>query len=95
MWFKKKKCSFPRFPSFRYCPILEIEKLETSESFRLLQMFNVLVATLKPFSEFQINASRQINKDTIYKEAPIYACFVLNDVNVFLRSFLKKTGILV
>ena len=36
MWFEKKKCQFPRFPSFRFCPILEIENLETSESFRLL-----------------------------------------------------------
>ena len=44
MWFEKKKCSFPRFPSFRFCPILAIENLETSESFRLLQIFIVSVA---------------------------------------------------
>ena len=44
MWFEKKKCSFPRFSSFRFCPILEIENLETSESFRLLQIFIVSVA---------------------------------------------------
>ena len=43
-WFEKKKCSFPRFPSFRFCPILEIENLETSKSFRLLQIFIVSVA---------------------------------------------------
>ena len=36
MWFKKKKCQSPTFPSFRFCPILEIENLETSESFLLL-----------------------------------------------------------
>ena len=36
MWFQKNKCPFPRFPSFRFCPILEIENFETSESFGLL-----------------------------------------------------------
>ena len=80
MWFEKKKCQFPRFPSFRFCPILEIENLETSESFRLLQIFIALVAILKPCTESHINVSCQINKDTVYKEAPIYACFFLNDV---------------
>ena len=84
MWFKKK-CPFPRFPSFRFWPILEIENLETSESFCLLQIFIALVARLKPVTESQINVSHQIN---------IYACFFLNDVNGFLRSFLKKTGTL-
>ena len=39
--------------------------------------------------------SSQINKDTIYKEAPIYECFFLNYVNGFLRSFLEKIGALV
>ena len=34
-------------------------------------------------------------KDVVYKEATIHACFVLNDVNDFLRSFLKKTEVLV
>ena len=29
---------------------------------------------------------RQTNKDTVYKEAPIYVCLFLNDV-VFLRIF--------
>ena len=28
MWFEKKKCALPRFPSFRFCPILEIPELE-------------------------------------------------------------------
>ena len=32
---------FPRFPSFRFCPIFKIESLETLESFRLLQIFFV------------------------------------------------------
>ena len=36
MWFEKKKCSFPRFASLRFCSILETENLETSESFGLL-----------------------------------------------------------
>ena len=38
MWFnKKKKRQFPRFPSFRFCPIPKIENLEISESFILLK----------------------------------------------------------
>ena len=36
---KKKKSS--RFPSFLFWPITEIENLETSESFRLLQFLLV------------------------------------------------------
>ena len=68
---RKKKSQFPRFPSFRFCPILEIENLETPESFRLIQIFIASVARLKPFTESQINVSRQINKDTVYKKAPI------------------------
>ena len=59
MWFEKKKCPFPRFPSFRFCPILEIENLETSESFHLLQIFVVSIklsmGKLKTLIEFQIN----------------------------------------
>ena len=94
MWFGKKKCPFPKFPSFRFCPILEIENLETSESFRLLQIFIALVERLKLFTESQINVSGQLNKDAVHKEAPICACFFLNDVNGFL-SFLKKTDALV
>ena len=76
MWFKKKKCPFPRFPGFQFCPILEIENMETSESFRLLQFFIVWVAweRLKPFIEFQINRPHVLNilasnKDIVYKEA--------------------------
>ena len=59
MWFEKKKCPFPRFPSFRFCPILEIENLETSESFHLLQIFvlsiKLSMGKLKTLIEFQIN----------------------------------------
>ena len=33
--------------------------------------------------------SRQINKDTVYKEAPTYACLFLNEV-FFLRIFFKE-----
>ena len=54
--------------------------------------FITSVAKLKPFNESQINVSHQINKDTVYKEAPSYACFFLNDVNGFLRSFSKYTS---
>ena len=48
-----------RFPSFRICPILEIENVETSETFRLLQIFIASVARLKFFTESQINVSRR------------------------------------
>ena len=95
MWFEKKKCKFPRFPSFQFCPILEIEKFKISESFRSLQILIASVARLKPFTESQINVSNQIKKDTVCKETPIYACFFLSDVNGFLRSVSKKTGALV
>ena len=95
MWFEKKKCQFPRFLSFRFCPILEIENLKTSESLRLRQILNASVARLKPFTESQINVACQINKDTVQKKTPIYVCFFLNDANGFLRSFSKKTGALV
>ena len=58
MWFEKKKCSFPRFSSFRFCPILEIKNLETSDNFRLLQIFIASAERLKPLIESQINVSR-------------------------------------
>ena len=59
MWFEKKNCPFPRFPGFQFFPILEIEYLETSENFPLLQIFIVSVTLkalerLKLFIEFQI-----------------------------------------
>ena len=43
MWFEKEKCPFPRFPCFRFCPVLEIENLENSESFHLLQIFIIYI----------------------------------------------------
>lgn len=42
--FKKKKRRFPRFPSFRFCPIYRIENSETSESSLLLQVLTVMVS---------------------------------------------------
>ena len=33
MWFNKEKIQFPRFPSFRFCPIPKIENSEISKSF--------------------------------------------------------------
>ena len=41
--FEKKKCPFPKFPSFWFCPILEIENFEILESFHLLQIFIVSI----------------------------------------------------
>ena len=52
---RRKNAYFWRFPNFRFCTILEIKNLETSESFHLLQMVIVLVARLKPFIEFQFS----------------------------------------
>ena len=43
MGFEKKKCPFPKFPRFQFCPILEIENLETLESFHLIQTFIVSI----------------------------------------------------
>ena len=40
LWYGLRR---PRFSSFRFCPILEIENLETSESFHLLQIFIVYI----------------------------------------------------
>ena len=48
-----------------------------------------------PHASRQIKKEAHIYKETVYKEAPIYACLFLNDVNGFLRGFLKKKGILV
>ena len=39
--FEKKKCPFPRFPSFRFCPIPKMENSEISESFLLLKLLVV------------------------------------------------------
>ena len=44
MWFEKKKCQFPIYPSYRFCPIPKIENSEISESFLLLK-FLVLYET--------------------------------------------------
>ena len=41
---KKKKRRFPRFPSFRFCPIQRIENSETSESSLLFQVLTVMVS---------------------------------------------------
>ena len=37
----RKKCQFPRFPSFQFCPISKIKNLEISESFLLLHFLAV------------------------------------------------------
>ena len=41
MWFNKEKIQFPRFPSFRFCPIPKIENSEISESFILIKFLVV------------------------------------------------------
>ena len=45
MWFEKKKMPNSKVSEFSslFCPILEIENLETSESFHLLQIFIVSI----------------------------------------------------
>ena len=67
MWFEKKKCPFPRFVGFRFCPVLEIENLETSENFLFTSSFYHFGCIkhgkerLKPFIEFQIDRPHVIN----------------------------------
>ena len=51
---RREKCQFPRFPSFRFCPIPKIENSEISESVLLLQILTVFVT----FSKFVFSASR-------------------------------------
>ena len=41
MCFEKKKCQFPKFPSFRFCPIPKIENWEILESFLSLKFLVV------------------------------------------------------
>ena len=42
-WIKKKKRKLPRFPSFRFCPILKIKNSEISKSILLFQILTVVV----------------------------------------------------
>ena len=53
-WIKKKKRKLPKFPTFWFCPIHKIEKLEISESFLLPQIFTVVVT----FSKFVFSRER-------------------------------------
>ena len=39
----EEKRKFPRFPSFRFCPIPKVENLEISESVLLLQFLIEIV----------------------------------------------------
>ena len=59
MWFEKKKYPIPRFLSFRFCPILEIENLEIR---KVLVYFNFLSSweRLKLFIELQINSTHAL-----------------------------------
>ena len=41
MWFNEKKKQFPRFWSFRFCPVLKIENSEISKSLILLKCLAV------------------------------------------------------
>ena len=65
--FDKKKCPFPKFPSFGFDSILEIIYLG---SLGLLQIFIVVIALskgkFKTFIEFQINRPQR-NKDNYIK----------------------------
>ena len=50
----EEKRKFPRFPSFRFCPIPKIKNSEISESVLLLQFLTVFIT----FSEFAFSANR-------------------------------------
>ena len=90
----EEKMSISEVSEFSILPYTWNRKLGNLGKFILLQVLITSFARLKPFAESQINVSRQINKDTVYKEAPIYECFFLNDVNCFLRSLSKEAGAL-
>ena len=55
----EEKQEFPRFPSFRFCPITKIENSEISESFLLLQILKVAVT----FSKFVCSRERETERD--------------------------------
>ena len=59
MWSENKKCPFPRFPGFRFFPMLESENLETLEVFFYFKFLSFQLheawERLKPFIEFQIS----------------------------------------
>ena len=72
-------------------------KSKTWKPRKVLVYFNFLSfwlhwarSRLNPFMEFQISrphVSRQISKDTVYKEVPIYVCLFLNDLMSFEEFF--------
>ena len=79
----EEKMSISKVSEFSILPYTWNRKLENLGKFSLTSN---LISNECP---------RQINKDTVYKKAPINACFFLNDVNSFLRSFSRKAGALV
>ena len=60
MWSEKKKCPFSSIPGFRFFPMLEIENLETSESFLLLQIFIVSIALSMGKIKVGLSTSKKI-----------------------------------
>ena len=72
MWFNKKKKQFPRFWSFRFCPVLKIENSEISKSLILLKILAVY--------ETQ-------NRKNYLKERPLTLRCSLRRKNVNFRGF--------
>ena len=91
MWFNKKKRQFQRFPSFRFCPVLEIENLKTTESFRLLQTFIVLVVLSMEKIKTRSRYPRcSVRKDVLRNFAKFtgrYLCQSLSKKKLWHRCF--------
>ena len=59
MWFEKKKCQFPIYPSYRFCPIPKIENSEISESFLLLKFLTVLHETQNLKTDWKMTQNKK------------------------------------
>ena len=59
IWFEKKKCPFPRFPGFRFFPVLESKTWKPRKVFLYFKCLSFRLhkawERLKPFIEFQIS----------------------------------------
>ena len=87
----EEKCPFPRFSEFSILPYAWNRKLGNLRKFSFTSNFYRFdCSNMGKVKTSWPHVLRQINKDTAYKEAPIYPYFFLNDVNCFLRNFLKK-----
>ena len=85
-----KKCHFPRFPSFRFCPIPKIENAEILESFLLLKILVVYeTQNLKTGWKITQNKKRYYC-DVIWEgKMPI---FVVSEFSILPYTWNQKRG---